>query len=100
MDKGVSMKRVLFAVITIMMGVVGFEANATEIVDQQSGSIEIDGELFLMKSCTTQADCPQPHELYQCVEGRCMGVVLQKFCQTDAECPSYHVCRSGRCIAQ
>ena len=85
-----------------MMITAGIAVRASEAPDSivNSIQIEIDGEVFAIKSCTTQADCPQPHELYQCVEGRCMGVVLQKFCQSDAECPSYHVCRSGRCIAQ
>jgi hypothetical protein len=95
-------KKVIFAVSFFVMSMSGFAVQASQgpesLID--SIQIEIDGEVFAMKSCTTQADCPQPHELYQCVEGRCMGVVLQKFCQSDAECPSYHVCRSGRCIAQ
>jgi hypothetical protein len=95
-------KKVVFAVSFFVMSMSGFAVQASQGFESISDSIqiEIDGEFYAMKSCVTQTDCPQPHELYQCVEGRCMGVVLQKFCQTDAECPSYHVCRSGRCIAQ
>jgi len=93
------MKVVVSAVSLIVLGLfIGIEALPASSSPEEI--IELEGELFLMQSCSSKADCPRPQELYECINGRCMGVVLQKVCTQDADCPQYYVCVSGRCIGK
>ena len=93
------MKVVVSAVSFLVLGLfTGMEALPASPAPEES--FEWEGELYWMQSCSSKADCPQPQELYECVNGRCMGVVLQKVCTQDSDCPQYYVCVSGRCIGK
>lgn len=88
---------VCFVMILVVLSNSGLKAQAAPADEL---SYEIDGDLYLAQSCQTRADCPSPQDLYECIHGRCMGVVMQKACVRDSDCPAYYVCVSGRCIGQ